>query len=396
MELAAIPEIRVETAGNEATYWLPARPLGALRWLGWIPVGFSLFWIAEVCHMFRDLFPELLRLSRTHSGFDHIFAYGFFAFVLAFIVAGCVPAAFGLLAMFGRCRIKWRDGRLRVSETLGPLGWRRHMPRAAIRKFTVEWAVSDNKRPVAASPLASLAALVAEFEKGKPRFVAVAYPQEWLRAIATDLSSRAGGSQPAAPRIEVTDDLADPPEFRDVAEKPADSPVVIQRQSSGIVLEIPPAGLRKGSMGLFAFACAWCLFMAVFTFLVVFGKQAKPSPGNLPFWPFLAGFWAIGLGMMAGAVHLGKRRATLTAGKSGLIVVVTSPFGVKRREFRREEIAAVRADDSNVKVNNSPLLELQVHPVTGKKVGLFVNRDPGELRWMATELRNALGVPAES
>ena len=100
--------------------------------------------------------------------------------------------------------------------------------------------------------------------------------------------------------------------------------------------------------------------------------------------------------MMAGAINLGKRRATLTAGKSGLIVVQTGPFGVKRREFRRDEIAAIRADASNVEVNHTRLVELQIHPVTGKKLGLFVNRDDAELRWMATELRNALGVPANS
>ena len=100
--------------------------------------------------------------------------------------------------------------------------------------------------------------------------------------------------------------------------------------------------------------------------------------------------------MMAGAVHLGRRRATLTTGKSGLIVVQTGLFGVKRREFRREEIAAIRADDSNVKVNDTCLVELQIHPVTGKEIGLFFNRDAEELRWMSTELRNALGVPAKS
>jgi hypothetical protein len=37
---------------------------------------------------------------------------------------------------------------------------------------------------------------------------------------------------------------------------------------------------------------------------------------------------------------------------------------------------------------------LQIHPVTSKKVGLFAGRDAGELRWMATELRKALGVGA--
>jgi len=45
-------------------------------------------------------------------------------------------------------------------------------------------------------------------------------------------------------------------------------------------------------------------------------------------------------------------------------------------------------------VNNRPVIELQVHPRVGKKVGLLAGRDETELRWMATQLRRALKVPA--
>jgi hypothetical protein len=107
---------------------------------------------------------------------------------------------------------------------------------------------------------------------------------------------------------------------------------------------------------------------------------------------FLGGFWSVGLGMMAAAINLGRRRAMLTAGRSGLTVVQSGPFGVKRREFRREEIAAVRVAASNVEMNHSRVPELQIQPVTGKKVGLFIGRDPAELRWMAAELKKALGL----
>ncbi len=48
-----------------------------------------------------------------------------------------------------------------------------------------------------------------------------------------------------------------------------------------------------------------------------------------------------------------------------------------------------------MEVNNSRVPELQIHPMAGKKIGLFGGRDAGELRWMATELRNALGVAAK-
>jgi hypothetical protein len=390
MELAVIPEIRVETVGDEVTYWLPVRPLGKIRWFGLILVGFSVLWVSGVGRMLPDMVRQLS--NSKQPGFEYFIV----AFLLAFLAGGCIPAGFGFLAMFGRCRVMWRDGRLTISDSVGLLGWRRRMPRGAIRKFAVTAGASSNGQPVTTGPLAAMAVLVAEFEKGKPRIVVAGYPREWLEAIAADLSARAGRSQPAPPQIEVVDARENPPQFRDVAEKPADSKVAVQRNTASIVLEVPPAGLSKGSMGLFPFACLWCLFMAAFTYAVLFGKQAHPANGSLPVWPFLVVFWAMGLGMMATAVNLGRRRATLTAGHSGLAVVRSGLFGVKRREFRRGDITGIRAGPSNVMVNHARVPELQIHLVAGKKVGLFAGRDAAELRWMAVELRNALGMTAQS
>jgi hypothetical protein len=49
-----------------------------------------------------------------------------------------------------------------------------------------------------------------------------------------------------------------------------------------------------------------------------------------------------------------------------------------------------------MEVNGRPVLELQIHPVGGKKWGLLAGRDEDELRWMATALRRALKLPAHS
>ena len=218
MDLPAIPEIRVETAGNEVTYWLPVRPLGKIRLLGLIPVGFSALWLFAAGHPILDV---VLQFSKSgESGFELLMI----VFLVGFVVTGCVPAFYGLLVMFGRCRVRWRDGRLTVSDSVGPFGWRRRMPRAAIRKFEVKKeGVSSNGQTVTTGPLAAMATLMAEFEKGKPRIVALGYPREWLEAIARDLSGRAGRSQAAPPQIEVTDEREKPPRFQDVAQQPADS-----------------------------------------------------------------------------------------------------------------------------------------------------------------------------
>ncbi len=193
MSLANIPEIRVETAGDEVTYWLPVRPLGKFRWFGLIPMGFSALWLSQVGRM---LLESVRQLSNSkHSSFEYFMV----VFLLGFVVVGCAPAGMGLLAMFGRCRVSWRDGWLTVSNSLGLFGWRRRMPKANIRKFTVRAGASSNGRPITAGPLAEIAVLIAECESGKPRLVAMGYPRKWLEVIAADLSARAGISFGATP-----------------------------------------------------------------------------------------------------------------------------------------------------------------------------------------------------
>ena len=108
----------------------------------------------------------------------------------------------------------------------------------------------------------------------------------------------------------------------------------------------------------------------------------------------MLGFGAVGLGMMAIAINLGRRTATFAAESGRLCVETKSLFGARQLEWSSGEINAIRADASNMEVNHRPVLELQIHPVTGKKVGLLAGRNENELRWMATRLRQALNVPA--
>jgi hypothetical protein len=114
------------------------------------------------------------------------------------------------------------------------------------------------------------------------------------------------------------------------------------------------------------------------------------------FWIFIPGFWLIGLGLMAGAVNLGRRTAQILADSGRLSIATHSIFGLRQREWRREEIAAIRADASGLEVNDHPVLELQIHPVSGKKAGFLAGRTEAELRWMAAQMRRTLKLPARS
>lgn len=392
MFLSATSDIRVESSGSDVSYSFPVRPLGKLRWIGLILVGFSVLFIWSPA---KGVFEALARFSHTEQpGFEWIALFA----QLFFVVVGSIPAFLGLLIAFGRSRVDWRNGRLSVLEHAGPIRWRRRLPKEPVRKFTVKFGGAKvNDKPITTGPLADLGALTAEYNQGKPRVVAIGYPRDSLQALAEDLSTRVGASAStlSRPAIEVVDAAENQPHFMDFTEQPPGSQVEIQRRASGIAIVIPPAGLRKGSKGLLAFAVFWCLFMVVFTSIVV-ASTLKKSDTPWFVWLFIMAFWGIGLGLLAAAINMGRRRATLSAEGDLLRVTQTGPFGTKVREWRRGEIAAIRADASGMEVNDAPIIELQIHPVVGKKAGYFAGRDEQELRWLATELRRALNVPAKN
>jgi hypothetical protein len=391
MFLSTTPEVRVESFGSDVSYLFPPRPLGALRWLGLVFVAFSILFIWGPAHGLFDSFKRLHDPEHSSQSFEIVSVIG----LLIFVLAGCIPGALGLLIAFGRCRIDWRNQRLSVLDYAGPIRWRRRFPKNPVRKFTVNVGGAEiTNRPVTSGPLADLGALTAEFESGAKRVVVLGYPRDWLRDLAEDLSTRVGTSISTvnAPPVEVVDARVNPPQFADVS-KPVDTEVKIESHAGGLRIEIPPAGLRKGSKSLFSFGILWCSFMTLFTFMAI---RSPAKTHEVTPYIFIGIFWFVGLAMIGGAVNMARRRATLLIESGGLRLTQTGLVGTKQREWRRGDIAAVRADASGMEVNNRPVIELQIHPVTGRKAGFFAGRNTDELRWIATELRKALGVPAKA
>jgi len=384
--------IRVEAIRDDVNYALPVRPLGPLRWVGLFPIGFGLLFMwMPVSELFRLLSQILKKSPEVGDWFKGLFA-------VPFLVAGLIPFALGLFVIFGRCRVEWRQKRLSVLDYAGPVRWRRSLPKGRVRKFLVKaGGAKVNDKPVTSGPLAELGALFAEFEEGRPRLVALGYPRDWLQGMAEDLSARVGSTMSAGARpiVELGDLLTvSQPQFSDVAQKPVDSLVKVEARPHGFLLIVPPAGLRKGSKGLFGFSIIWTLIVSVITgFLVLaIAKDSHGTPAAA--WAIIGIFWLIGLGMLAGAINMGRRRAILLVENERLKVAQVGLFGARKWDWQRESIAAIRADASGMEVNNVSVIELQIHPIGGKKAGFFAGRDAQELRWMATELRSALKVPA--
>jgi hypothetical protein len=389
MPLQTTSPVRIEAVGNNARYFLPARPLGNVRWLGLIPIVFGTIFIGMPLRAFLSAVTELI------SGKGGIFEIFIALFLSVFVIAGFIPIMFGLFAICGKSRIDWRERRLFVSDYVGPIRWRRRLPAQSIQKLTIAHARSEmNGKPVA-GPLASLAGLRVDFESAKPRFLVIGYPREWLENVANDLSNRIGVSvSMSAPKVEVEELLPLEAAALETVEKPAASKVRLEKSGGNLTMIIPPSGIGKGSKGMFTFGIFWNLFIAIFTavFLFADGKNSNNKP---PFflWGILGFFWLIGAGMLLGAINMGRRRAVISAANGELRIAQESIFGKKLYRWRSNEISAICADRSGMEMNGVPVIELQIFG-SGKKSGFFAGRDDAELLWIASELRNALKVSA--
>jgi hypothetical protein len=385
MYLSATPEIRVETSGMDVSYLLPVRPLGKLRWIGLILIAFAILFVSVPA---KGIIEDFERLAITkQGGFDIVALVSH----LLFFVVGSVPGLMGLLIICGTCRVDWCNQRLSAAECLGIFRWRRRMPRELVRKLKVDFPrESETKKPITDGSFSGFGVLIVEFERSKPRNLVLGYPREWLVALAQELTGRVGASSSSLenPAVEVAE--ATSPELTDANEKPVESRIQIESRINGISFTVPPAGLQKGSKGTLVFGIIWCSFMALFT---VLSLGAKNTP--LIVYVFNAVFWLVGLGMVTGAINMSRRHATVAVDKDSLRVYQTTLFGTKNWDWRRGEIAAIRADGSGMAVNGVQIIELQIHPASGKKVGFFAGRSDEELRWLATQLRATLGVSAK-
>jgi hypothetical protein len=177
--------------------------------------------------------------------------------------------------------------------------------------------------------------------------------------------------------------------------QPRDTQITIERFSDGLTMNVPPAGLWRGSYGLFAIGLVWVGFMAAFTpvFMAgLFRGQGVERGAALMVPAFLLLFWLVGIGMLLGGMNMGRRRAAIAVTSGTLMVLQTGIFGAKQRQWPATELKRICVGPSGMEVNNKPILELQIYGQQRVKFGLLAGRSDDELRWIASELRVALGV----
>lgn len=394
-------EIRVIQDGLETTrYILPRRRLGALRWLGLIPLiiglglsGFMSSWITGA----------LAGFSGAH-GFARYIPLAFALFGLPGLAVGAGALTLGILIIVDRSHseIIVADGYLRAVERAGILRWTRQCPIETIRGIR-----QVGTRAAGPSGSVNLAALNA-FGAHAGLLMAAGYPESLLAPLAHHVSATVAGSRLAT---DFDPALADQPYAMTEADglasgdplfpgaigagtpdnkvaAPPRTRIVVQEQPGGVAIAVPAAGLWKGSKGLIGFALFWNAFVAGFVLLLV---QARAPIG---IFLFMLIFVAIGLGALGAAIQMGRKRVLLAVAKDALAYQTISPFGTVRRQIPRPNIASIRIGPSGMSVGNKPVLELQIHLTDQRgKTGLLSQCTPEELAWVAAVLRRHLGIP---
>ena len=194
------------------------------------------------------------------------------------------------------------------------------------------------------------------------------------------------------------DHWSEPQELDDVVPaptQPAGSVIELARFADGVTIRVPPAGLWKGSHGLFFFSLLWNGFMLIFSPAMAAGVLLDEKPEGEP-WiivPFLGIFWAVGIGMLLAAIQMGKREAALAVAGGTLMAMQIGLFGKKQREWLLSDVASIGVEPTGMEVNGVPVRELRIYDTAGNKFGLLAGRKDEELEWLAHELREAARAP---
>jgi hypothetical protein len=174
--------------------------------------------------------------------------------------------------------------------------------------------------------------------------------------------------------------------FQERWEQPAESKVRVEKLDEGILLTIPPGNLWLGHIptALRAIATVTMLF-ALATVVLLWG-------GWIEAFTFGAGFAdamlvLAYLSIVFANARLGHQRAIIVVQGGKLDALYSSPIRGREHRWSSQEQLDVRLGHPWGFYNG--LWELQIHSGQ-EKVGLLVGRDPIELQWLATLIRQAL------
>jgi hypothetical protein len=394
----------VETATGRI-YRLPPRRLGPLRAFAGCPLVLAIGVAALLVNYY---------LTRAARGPLDEWAWAMFLFTGLGWSRACYTL-FSLAAVIwcGRAEIEVADdGRLWATDRAGwfRVRWAKLKPGAVRRLVISEFAKIPDEHGKPGAPLRALWSLRAETEHGWRAWLALAHPREVLAPLADELANRLALSGPAPGANPDTGEplpvvalalvpvVVEEPEVpsRDILEQPATSIIALERHPDGITVTVPPRGIWRASGGLVVLGVVFSLVGTACVLSLIerlMRANARGFGGEVIGVVFLV----VGICVVLTCYHFGRKRSVLAVVGDRLLTFETGPFGSRRREFSRVELLDIACGPSNVSVNNKPLPQLQILRTTDKlPVGLLTGYDEAELRWLATVLRQSLGIPSEA
>lgn len=400
---------------------LPRRDLGKGKFVGWLlllvgiaAMSTAIYWGLATWAGVPWVLPKFLRAP---------------AFFLSLAtLGGLIPLWWGMAALFGHRELEIRGDSIRTIERVGPFWRSKRWRLATISIFDCVDPSGDQDGNVPGY-LERFYALLVRLNGGGQGMLAWGYAPELLRPLAAALTERGNAALERSNQLpsiraagapiageddldedddeeldetdsEDTDDKDDWSEAGDgsgdlepALSQPEGSKIEIDKFEGGLTVRVPPAGMWKGTSGLFFFSLLWNGFMTVFTSVVVCAgvqnKNQQVDETALWVFPlFLSLFWLVGIGLFLSSLNMGRRTAMFAVAAGKLLLMQKGIFGTKKCEWAVEDIADICLGPSGMKVNDRDVPQLQVHSA-GEKVGLLTGRDPAELEWLACELRNA-------
>ena len=409
-----------ERLTDGARFVLPARSIGAARRWGWAVCGVAAFgllfmvtWMAVPFAAGMAFLGHLPLIALAAFAFAGLGLAGLLP-MLKLLALGCA-----ILRNATSTEILLRNGSLICLERFCGLSYRRRckMPIDKWQEFCIEPArLGTSQEPTpqlglgnVESPLgASSQMLVVRWGAGREkRFViAGAYPHETLQKLMEVLQSHLRHvtiTEPPEPACDSGLLFHNHATSRregaalgicDEIEQPPGSDVIVERREDGVTLSVPPAGIMRGSKGLFLFSIFWNGLIGLFALLLILAALGViDTPQRVP-WVgllFLLPFVAVGIGTLLAAINMGIRTTAVATSGGLLFVARTGLFGKKTQSWSPSELLRIVVANSGMAVNDQPIKELQIHGSIGK-VGILCERPEMELRWIAAELNQALRV----
>ncbi len=397
-------------------YVLPPRDLGSYRHFGWALILFGLVGVA-----FMLMWISIPAAAAFQMLGQQNMAGLLLVLFATFGLLGLYPTAkiflLGIFVVLNKtqCVVELRRNTLTCIEKLGFLNWGRSCNTKKIQRFELKQASQtvDHDDDNVSAPFANSdwLAIRAIGPKSSGFVIAPAYPRAVIESLVKDLAAeldreRVGGHAPVewgaadsgssaiVKPIEVVDRSQDEELDEIVYEKPVDTNIQVHDRQGQLAYEVPPAGVWKGSKGLFFFSLLWFGIVGAITVGMVAGFISDQSG----FWEvvgalaFMAIFWLAGGVMLVAALNMGTRSVMIGVLDDQLFIQRTSMFGKKWLEYRRDDIADIVVGPSGMEVNDRPVMELQIHTQSAKRQGLLSQLTRDELHWLASQLRQAFQI----